>query len=540
MKRIRHLYMLLGALLSLPLLIVAFRAIQGAELEVRAHHQAVANRLFDALESKLTIFLREQERRTYSEVRNMARPEDSFVLGYFEIDPDGRVHSPAHGAQRALVEQAVKVYDSGLKFEGAERLALAPGTTTSNLGRAPRGKLSLNALNRGSTSRVGRSGRQEWVAPTRANTPTAAAPIGLFLSPLRGTLVTQDRMLLVRRVDTTGKKVAQGLVIDVPGLARWLIADTLDGSAVAPYARLEVAPRPALPSRTPHGFTHRFAEPFDDVGASLALQALPDAADTTSTYVLALGLLLIAPLGLIALYRMTASAVRFAERRNDFVSAVTHELKTPLTSIRMYGEMLREGMVLDDEKQQTYYGHITAEAERLSRLVDNVLELSRLEKDTRSMSLNTGDPGSALREVAEVFGPQARKAGFELHVDAPPDLPSCSFDRDALVQVVFNLVDNAVKYARDAEDRRIVLGAQVEDGQVVLSVRDHGPGVPPQQLRHIFEPFYRGERELTRTATGTGIGLALVTGLMDRMGGGVQALNAPEGGFEVRLRLARP
>jgi signal transduction histidine kinase len=234
---------------------------------------------------------------------------------------------------------------------------------------------------------------------------------------------------------------------------------------------------------------------------------------------------------------MVAVTVGFAERRSNFVAAVTHELKTPLTSIRMYAEMLRDGMVESEAKRDEYYSTITAESERLSRLIDNVLEFSRLEQGTRELNLVVGSVAPVLEEAARLLEPHAREIGFRLRVEIEPSLPPVRFDRDALTQVVFNLVDNALKYARDAGDREVVLHAGASGDGVVISVRDRGPGVPPRHLSKIFDPFYRGENELTRRSRGTGIGLALVKGLSEQMGGVVDGGNAPDGGFEVSLRL---
>jgi two-component system, OmpR family, sensor histidine kinase VicK len=232
---------------------------------------------------------------------------------------------------------------------------------------------------------------------------------------------------------------------------------------------------------------------------------------------------------------MVAVAVAFAERRSDFVAAVSHELKTPLTAIRMYGEMLRDGIVPSDAKRQEYYRHITAESERLSRLINNVLEFARLEKGTRDVALTTGAVEPVVREAVELVRPHVEAEGFALRLESDGALPPVRFERDALLQVLFNLIDNAVKYARDGTERWVLVRTAAADGGVRLAVRDSGPGVPARHLAHVFEPFYRGERELTRRHKGTGLGLALVRGLVERMGGHVRGRNVDGGGFEVTI-----
>jgi signal transduction histidine kinase len=227
--------------------------------------------------------------------------------------------------------------------------------------------------------------------------------------------------------------------------------------------------------------------------------------------------------------------VSFAERRSNFVAAVSHELKTPLTAIRMYGEMLRDGMVPSDAKRSEYYRHITVESERLSRLINNVLEFSRLEKGTREVALAVGAVAPVVRDVAELLRSHVEEQGFELRLEVDADLPPVRFERDALMQVLWNLVDNAIKYAREASPKQIVLRAWHDSGGVHISVRDYGPGVPARHLGKIFEPFYRGESELTRRSKGTGLGLALVRGLVERMGARVSGHNIADGGFEVEI-----
>jgi signal transduction histidine kinase len=330
-------------------------------------------------------------------------------------------------------------------------------------------------------------------------------------------------------------------VVDVSALFRHLDAKVLGGSELAPFvARQFYTVESSPPSPTAADdfvFHHRFGEPFDALGVQLELTPLPDVGGSAYLTAIAVLLLVSGTGGLFALYRMVAVTVRFAERRNNFVAAVSHELKTPLTAIRMYAEMLREGMVEDPEKRQEYYATITAESERLTRLINNVLEFSRLEQGTREATLVAGSLGPVVREAAAILEPHARELGFRVEVEVDGDLPPVRFERDAVLQVVFNLVDNALKYARDAGDRVIAIRCSREGDGVCVAVRDRGPGVPAPHLSKIFEPFYRCEDELTRTAKGTGIGLALVRGLAENMGAAVSGRNLNEGGFEVSLRF---
>lgn len=359
-----------------------------------------------------------------------------------------------------------------------------------------------------------------------------ADAVRLSLDPMVGRPAGDAHLLLYRTVLVGDQGFRQGLVLDRARLLRWLEQESLGASGLSRVASLGLDPG-ARPRD--FAFNHRFAEPFDALSARLELSSLPGLASPGAIYGLVALVLLVGAGGIFAIHRMVSVVVEFAERRGNFVAAVTHELKTPLTAIRMYGEMLRDGLVPSEEKRAEYFSTISDESERLSRLIDNVLEFSRLEHGRREMRCSVGPVGPVLEEAVQKLRAHAEREGFALEVAVEPDLPSVRFDRDALLQVLFNLVDNAMKYASAAKRRCVVLEARRRDGGVELSVRDFGPGVSGRQLSRIFEPFYRGEDELTRSAKGTGIGLALVKDLAERMGAAVAGANADGGGFRVSL-----
>ncbi|MGH7789546.1 MAG: sensor histidine kinase, partial [Candidatus Binatia bacterium] len=381
--------------------------------------------------------------------------------------------------------------------------------------------------------------QRENVAPQQDRSRAAAS---IEFAPMNGRAVGAAHLMLYRTLVQDTRGYRQGLVLDVDGLGAWLRAAGLGDDGLADFAQVSfatsVAGAPPDPVAGGFVFRHRFAEPFEALSASLALRPLPGGGSTAYIYALA-GLLLAATgFGLAALYRMVAVMVGFAERRSNFVAAVSHELKTPLTAIRMYGEMLRDGMVPSEQKRAEYYRHITVESERLSRLINNVLEFSRLEKGTRAVALTSAPLAPVVREVAELLRPHAEGQGLTLQLDIDADLPPVRFEPDALMQVLWNLVDNAVKYAAGSSPPTIALRVWREGGRVHLAVRDHGPGVAARHLPHLFDPFYRGESELTRRNKGTGLGLALVRGLADAMDARVSARNPGDGGFEVDVTFA--
>lgn len=360
------------------------------------------------------------------------------------------------------------------------------------------------------------------------------------IDPLIGRSTPGGDLVLTRSIWQGGKVERQGLVLDRAALVAWLETRVLAESGLSNRVQLEFG-APGLrndETETSNRYLHRFAEPFDALVAQLDLEPLTGLGSERPIYALAFLLMLVATVGIYAVDRMTHVVVDYAERRSNFVAAVSHELKTPLTSIRMYAEMLRDGLVPSEAKRSEYYTTITDESERLSRLIDNVLEFSRLEQNRRDLHLIVGSLSDAIRDAVEKLRTHIEREGFRLELDLDDSIPAVQFDRDGVTQLVFNLVDNALKYARHAEMRKIEIGLHLENERVELRVRDFGPGVADDQLRRVFEPFYRIGEELTRTTEGTGIGLALVKELAEGMGAVVFGRNASGGGFEVRVAFS--
>jgi len=219
--------------------------------------------------------------------------------------------------------------------------------------------------------------------------------------------------------------------------------------------------------------------------------------------------LLAVTLGLVSLWRNATEQIRLAQKKDDFISAVSHELRTPLTSIRMYAEMLEKNWVKSQDKAVEYYGNMRQESERLSRLIENVLDFSRIQRGRKKYAFNAGDINKCVADVVEMMRPYAVLKGFSIRTEPEP-IEGSTFDADAVTQIVVNLLDNAVKYARDAEDKTITVRTKTDGKFTVIEVEDHGPGVPHRQRNKIFEQFYRPAAESTRETAGTGLGLALV------------------------------
>jgi signal transduction histidine kinase len=230
--------------------------------------------------------------------------------------------------------------------------------------------------------------------------------------------------------------------------------------------------------------------------------------------------------------------LELARRKSDFLSAVSHELRAPVTTIRMYAEMLRDGWVGDAARRTEYETAIVSEGERLSRLVENVLAYSRRERG-KPLAFREADLAEKVREVVGLERPVFERAKLELQAEAPEQLP-WRFDADAVTQILVNLLDNALKHSRDATERRVTVRLSGAPEAATLSVEDHGSGIPHDEQKRIFEPFYRVGSELTRETRGAGLGLALVRRLARAHGGEVAVSSEPGRGATFTVRLGRP
>jgi signal transduction histidine kinase len=242
-------------------------------------------------------------------------------------------------------------------------------------------------------------------------------------------------------------------------------------------------------------------------------------------------------LGLASLWRNAAAQIKLAQKKDDFISAVSHELRTPLTSIRMYAEMLEKNWVKSPDKAVEYYSNMRQESERLSRLIENVLDFSRIQRGRKKYSFNAGDINKCVMDVVEIMRPYAVLKGFSIRTEPAP-IEQATFDADVVTQIVVNLLDNAIKYARDAEDKTITVRTKTDGKFTVIEVEDHGPGVPHRQRNKIFEQFYRSAAEATRETAGTGLGLALVKKFAEAHNGFVEIISAKPRGAIFRVALA--
>jgi signal transduction histidine kinase len=399
-------------------------------------------------------------------------------------------------------------------------------------------------------------------APAAAVPPLAAGAVADTLrvatfegeiDPFELSLLDSGHFVLFRNVWREGQRYVQGVLVEPKALLDELGGATFRASALAETSDLVVADRGNVLAvyREPGAAGYasgaaeltgallhrtRLSAPLNELELIFSVHRLPPGPGAGLLCTLAAILAIVLCGGFWLMYRLGAGQIALTRQQQDFVSAVSHELKTPLTSIRMYGEMLRAGWGSDAQKQQ-YYDYIYGESERLSRLINNVLQLARMNRNEQPLVLKPTTGGELVDAVRSKLSAQIERAGFALDLRCEPDAGATTVqvDPDAVLQIVINLVDNAIKFSARAEQKRIdVLCRRLHDHTLLLSVRDYGPGVAKDQTKKIFRLFYRSEDELTRETVGTGIGLALVHQLARAMRARIDVLNR-EPGAEFRV-----
>jgi signal transduction histidine kinase len=331
-----------------------------------------------------------------------------------------------------------------------------------------------------------------------------------------------------------------------PAQEPWLVSTMAGGDGVprvvAVQARALLDPLEKAADVRFLAATEPGGELLGDSFPALKIQfaAVPDATGGTRVqtavyYVALFALVGAAVFGAWLLWRSLRREVELAETRAQFVASVSHELKTPLTAIRMYAETLQMGRPLDEHVRGEYLETIVNESERLSRLVDDVLLFSKIEqgkKIYRSLPVALGD---TLRSAARTLAYPLAQRQFELRVDIDEAVPDIQGDPDALEQAVLNLLTNAVKYS--GESREIGLRLRQERSEAVVEVTDHGVGIAAGEQARVFEKYYRVPGKDNEAIPGAGLGLALVAQIVKAHGGRVELVSSLGQGSTFAIRL---
>jgi signal transduction histidine kinase len=377
------------------------------------------------------------------------------------------------------------------------------------------------------------------------------------IDPFEFGMLESGEFVLFRKVWREGERYVQGVLLDrdaflneaiISAFRTTVLSEMSDlvvafGEDVIQVVQAEDSTPGTYPSSEMAGellYQGRLSSPLGALELIFSVKQLPAGPGASVLRWTTILLISVFGLGFMGLYRLGLGQIRLARQQQDFVSSVSHELKTPLTSIRMYSEMLKEGWA-DEARKEQYYAFIHDESERLSRLITNVLQLASITRNEPRFELEPRSLAELMDLIRSKIASQVERAGFELFMELEgPGEASIEIDEDCLMQIVINLVDNAIKFSRGSEQARIEIRAgSGSKGMARISVRDFGPGIPREQMKKIFRLFYRPQSELTRETVGTGIGLAIVHQLALAMHGRVDVVNVDPGaefGVEFPLR----
>ncbi len=343
-----------------------------------------------------------------------------------------------------------------------------------------------------------------------------------------------DDLFYLRQIDVNGEMHLQGFLVDWPRMRGTLLEEVAD---LMPDADLVPCTQPRdSPSLQPA--SNLATVPATVTGLPSVATAVRGLTPTRLALLIVWGVVLLA---LGAGGMMLHASLLYGRRRSDFASAVTHELRTPLTTFRLYSEMLADDMITDPARKREYLETLRSESSRLARLVENVLAYARLEEGRQHTSPQQVRMQSLLDEVAPGLSRQAAERDMRLNISGELGADQMVHaDRDSVSRILTNLVDNACKYASSAVDRSIEIRVSRRDGQVLIAVRDHGPGVSADAAGKLFAPFQRGKVAGDRGAAGVGLGLALCRSLARDMGGDLRLHPLPAGEAGARFVLELP
>jgi signal transduction histidine kinase len=645
-KKLKILILIFCLALSIPLGYFVLRTYWSLEQEEISELRYFAVTLFDQMEEELASFVLKEESRPVDQYRyyymppqeistsqNLVPsplsqpPQKSYILGYFQNDPDGSFQTPLVKGDEAIpparTELVAQLNEANNIFNQKRTTVAEPAETKSAevLAKGEREQASTFAdkyldLSRSKKSSRGSLGQEKSrfeeitagqavnlarrdqeqsatqrrrppeiqaeqeerqepfsevgkgvagepskdegavpegryaAAPTRPTAPALSLDsqkLQVEVDPLQAVFINDRQIFIFRRIVIDNQIFRQGFVLLVNEFLTHLAEEYFSGQPMAAFANLRLSVLDRGEETTSHqsgatvqhpnfALERTFPRPFSFLRATLTCDRIPRSVGRSTLNIMMFVLAFIILMGLFAIYRSAREVMALSERRSRFVSSVTHELKTPLTNIRMYIEMLEQGIARDPEREQEYFRILGSESSRLSRLINNVLEFSKFEKKQTRLDLQEGTLEEVIQEVKEVMQEKLRQEGFRLKVEMAK-LPPFKYDREAMIQILINLIDNSMKFGKSMPNREITIKVWPEPDRLKVSVSDTGPGIPRHELKKVFDDFYRVDSDLARTTGGTGIGLALVKKLVTLMGGSVRAENNDGPGCTITISL---
>ncbi len=566
MHKVHVIFASIFVVITIPLVILLYQAYSQLQLGTNSLYTGHAMFVANTLNQRLARDLAVEEKRSYSEygfirtVQVIGGEENTLselvdypvtsqyagLVGHFQLTPDNTLRTPflpegrfgeilleqipqSERLRREEVRNKIKNILDELNIEnrGIEAMAQPRDSVEKVIDHIYK-----------QDPKLGHSEKEESTRPHRIETASEKENLAFNaesqnIDSLTSTPVTynfeveiepfmakvnSDYIVFFRNVTRGSELYIQGYIVDTKVYLNSLVKNETQFYPLEKDLVLEFkdGPRTLLSFGTHDDsqeiFSTKLIPPLNKISLTMYMKNRDDSRGSSFLIFLGAVVLIILGGGLVAIYRLTRSELNLAKKRQDFISAVSHELKTPLTSIRMYAELLQNSWVANEEKKQKYYNQIASEADRLTRLIQNVLNLSKLDGDRWNVQLAKDRPKAVLDDFVATYSKNVEKHGFELTVSSDTDVRDITLmmDRDAIMQILMNLVDNSLKFSKDADYKMIVIELRIKETDVYLAVRDYGPGIPPAEMKKVFQEFYRVENEMTRRTSGTGIGLSMV------------------------------
>lgn len=551
----------------LPTLYLLYRSWLHLDTEATFGQKERGFLLLQMLNQRIYDDLAIEERRSYSEYRfiravpmiggegvtlsDLARfPVHSHyagIIGHFQMEPDGSVRSPVlpdgllekipveNRAEREVLRARIRTILQEMQFQNSvvlRRVTAYPYAMTisgDSLRELQKGKLFEKRYETASEKEAivfdvesdRLSGAKNQKSTDSASSDTSPdidgnKAIDVEIEPFQARFNSRY-LVFFRNVWRSDQRFLQGFIVDLQEYVGNLVYKELQFSPDERLLSMEfrstdsaIVRLGAEGSVTELLFNSPLQYPLQDLEFAVYRHNSGNPPGGGLIIVLGIAMVLVLSGGIYGVYKITATQMRASSKRQDFISAVSHELKTPLTAIRMYAELLQNQWVSKEEKRMHYYSMIASETERLTRLIQNVLNISNLDRHRWPIHLQPTNPRKFLEEFIQKYQPTVERAGFALE----PLLDECDelvhLDRDALYQILMNLMENSLKFAKNYEPKKIQIGLRMRRDDLYIFVRDFGPGIVPAERDRVFQEFYRVENEMTRKTSGAGIGLSLV------------------------------
>lgn len=551
----------------LPTLYLLYRSWLHLDTEATFGQKERGFLLLQMLNQRIYDDLAIEERRSYSEYRfiravpmiggegvtlsDLARfPVHSHyagIIGHFQMEPDGSVRSPVlpdgllekipveNRAEREVLRARIRSILQEMEFQNSvvlRRVTAYPYAMTisgDSLRELQKGKLFEKRYETASEKEAivfdvesdRLSGTKNQIIADSTNSGSTPdidgnKAIEVEIEPFQARFNSRY-LVFFRNVWRSDQRFLQGFIVDLQEYVGNLVYKELQFSPDERLLSMEfrstdsaIVRLGAEGSVTELLFNSPLQYPLQDLEFAVYRHNSGNPPGGGLIIVLGIAMVLVLSGGIYGVYKITATQMRASSKRQDFISAVSHELKTPLTAIRMYAELLQNQWVSKEEKRMHYYSMIASETERLTRLIQNVLNISNLDRHRWPIHLQPTNPRKFLEEFIQKYQPTVERAGFALE----PLLDECDelvhLDRDALYQILMNLMENSLKFAKNYEPKKIQIGLRMRRDDLYIFVRDFGPGIVPAERDRVFQEFYRVENEMTRRTSGAGIGLSLV------------------------------